>query len=178
MDASNGVVHIIDKVLVPPAPPAPAPAPPALDIVDLAASNKNLTTLVAAIKAAGLVDTLSGKGPYTVFAPTNDAFERLAPGTLPDLLKPENKAKLVDLLTLHVVPDAVLSKNLFTGELIPTVEGGKLSCIITGRKSYGRKYTIIIGEAAVEVPDVLASNGVVHIIDNVVNNNFRPNPPV
>merc|ERR1719331_1207559 len=121
-DASNGVVHIIDAVLMPPSPPAPAPSP-LPSIPALATANKDLSTLVAALKAADLVDTLSGKGPFTVFAPTNEAFAKLPKGTLDNLLKPENKQQLVDILTYHVAPGSVHAADLQNNEKITTVEG-------------------------------------------------------
>merc|ERR1712232_1370502 len=101
--ASNGVVHIIDGVLIPPATP---------NIVRLAESVKDLSTLVAAVVAGGLADTLSSPGPFTVFAPTNEAFAALPAGVLSKLMKPENKKELIDILTYHVLPKKVLSKDL------------------------------------------------------------------
>jgi len=105
-------VHIIDGVLLPPAgPPTPAPPPsppkPTQTIVDLAAADPDFSTLVTALKAAGLVDTLNGPGPFTVLAPTNKAFDTLPAGALANLLKPENKAALVSLLTYHVLPGSL-----------------------------------------------------------------------
>ncbi|MEM1135597.1 MAG: fasciclin domain-containing protein [Bacteroidota bacterium] len=130
------------------------------NIVELASGAENLSTLVAAVKAAGLVETLSGKGPFTVFAPTNDAFAALPEGTLESLLKPENKDKLVSILTYHVVGAKVMSTDLTDGQKAATVQGEK----ITVDLSSGAK----INNASVTTADVKASNGVVHIIDKVI----------
>merc|ERR1712178_677587 len=128
--ASNGVVHIIDGVLIPPAAtptPAPTPAPtPKLNIVKLAESVKDLSTLVAAVVAGDLADTLSSPGPLTVFAPTNEAFAALPAGTLAKLMKPESKKELVDILTFHVLPEKVLSSELKPFQAVKTVEGKPL----------------------------------------------------
>merc|ERR1712199_50398 len=117
--ASNGVVHIIDGVLIPPATP---------NIVKLAESVKDLSTLVAAVVAGGLADTLSSPGPLTVFAPTNEAFAALPAGTLAKLMKPENKKELVDILTYHVLPEKMLAKDfslscISCSQTLKTVEG-------------------------------------------------------
>lgn len=138
------------------------PAPAGKTIVDLAVATPDLSTLVAALKAGGLVDTLSGAGPFTVFAPTNAAFAKLPKGTLETLLKPENKAKLVDILTYHVAGGAaVFSKDLKDGEKIKTVEGKDVTAHIHGG-------VVKINNAQVTTADVAASNGVVHIIDAVL----------
>merc|ERR1711935_1021330 len=124
--ASNGVVHIIDGVLLPaPAAASPSPLP---NIVELAQSVDDLSTLVAAVVAGDLADTLSSPGPFTVFAPTNAAFGALPEGTLDSLLKPENKDQLVDILTYHVLPSQVLSADIQDQEfqLVGTVEGKNL----------------------------------------------------
>merc|ERR1712232_374996 len=115
--ASNGVVHIIDGVLIPPATP---------NIVKLAESVKDLSTLVAAVVAGGLADTLSSPGPFTVFAPTNEAFAALPAGTLAKLMKPESKKELVDILTYHVLSGKVLSTDLKPFQAVKTVEGKPL----------------------------------------------------
>merc|ERR1711865_138989 len=115
--ASNGVVHIINAVLV------GGSAPTESNLVDLAVADSDLSTLVTALKAADLVDTLSGKGPFTVFAPTNEAFAALPAGTLANLLKPENKAQLVDILTYHVAPGDIKFADFKDGEMLKTVEG-------------------------------------------------------
>ena len=128
-------------------------------IVDLAVATPDLSTLVTALKAADLVDTLSGKGPFTVFAPTNEAFAKLPAGVLANLLKPENKAQLVDILTYHVAAGDVQSKDLTDMEMITTVEGKN----VTARVSSDG---IFINSAKVTAADNEASNGVVHIIDS------------
>merc|ERR1712185_129942 len=117
--ASNGVAHIIDGVLLPPAHVG-ADKP---NIVELAQSVDDLSTLVTAVVAGDLVDTLSSPGPFTVFAPTNDAFGALPAGTLDSLLKPENKDQLVDILTYHVLASQVLSTDLKPKQVVKTVEG-------------------------------------------------------
>ena len=131
------------------------------DIVDLAAGNENLSTLVAAVKAAGLVETLKGDGPFTVFAPTNEAFAALPEGTLEMLLKPENRDKLIAILTYHVVAAKVMSTDLSNGQKAKTVQGEQVSVMINN----GR---VMISGAQVVVADVKASNGVVHVINKVI----------
>jgi uncharacterized surface protein with fasciclin (FAS1) repeats len=131
------------------------------DIVDIAASNPDFSTLVTAVKAAGLVDTLKGEGPYTVFAPTNEAFAALPAGTVESLLKPENKAKLVAVLTYHVVPGAVTSDQLAGKRLdVATVQGKTVH--VDGRKG------VKVNKANVIKADIVASNGVIHVIDRVL----------
>jgi uncharacterized surface protein with fasciclin (FAS1) repeats len=130
------------------------------DIVDTAVSAGKFNTLVAAVKAAGLVDTLKGTGPFTVFAPTDDAFAKLPEGTVEDLLKPENKDKLVSILTYHVVPGKVMSSDLKEGMMAATVQGKEVKITLDG----GPK----VNGAVISGPDVEASNGVVHIIDAVI----------
>jgi len=131
------------------------------DIVDLAAGNENLSTLVAAVKAGGLVETLKSDGPFTVFAPTNEAFAALPEGTLEMLLMPENKDKLVAILTYHVVAGKVMSSDLSNGQKAATVQGESVMVDI----SYGN---VKISGAKVVAADVAASNGVVHVIDKVI----------
>jgi uncharacterized surface protein with fasciclin (FAS1) repeats len=146
---------------------------PTKNIIENAVNSKDHTTLVAAVKAAGLVDTLEGPGPFTVFAPTNEAFDKLPAGTVDTLLKPENKAELVKILTYHVVPGKITSKKLekmikqgggkaelktVQGEtLTASVQDGKV--ILTDEKG---------GTATVTIPDVIQSNGVIHVIDAVL----------
>ena len=130
------------------------------DIVDVAAGNKSFGTLVAAVKAAGLVDTLKGKGPYTVFAPTDEAFSKLPKGTVESLLKPENRKKLVSILTYHVVPGKVLAKDVKSGR-VKTANGSSLDV----RVSRGG---VTVNKAKVVATDVMASNGVIHVIDSVI----------
>jgi uncharacterized surface protein with fasciclin (FAS1) repeats len=129
-------------------------------IVQVASGNPAFTTLVAAIKAAGLVETLSGQGPFTVFAPTDAAFKALPKGTLEKLLKPENKATLVKILTYHVVPGAITSKIIKTGN-VKTVEGASVKIKV-------RKGRVTVDNAKVIKADVKASNGVIHVIDKVL----------
>ena len=129
-------------------------------IVEVAAANNSFKTLVAAIQAAGLVETLSGKGPFTVFAPTDKAFEVLPKGTVENLLKPENKAKLQKVLTYHVVAGEVTSKMVKPGN-VKTVEGSPVKISVNGDK-------VMFGRANVIAVDVDASNGVIHVIDQVL----------
>merc|ERR1719171_859413 len=133
------------------------------NIVELASATPDLSTLVTAVKAGGLVDTLSGTGPFTVFAPTNEAFAKLPKATLDFLLKPENKAKLVDILTYHVASGSVHAADLKSGEKITTVEGKQVEARIFDHGKY-----VYINNARVTTADVDASNGVVHIIDSVL----------
>lgn len=143
------------------------------DIVDVAAASKAHTTLVAAVKAADLVATLKSKGPFTVFAPTNDAFAKLPAGTVETLIKPENKAKLTGILTYHVVAGALDAKAVIAAikkgkgkAVLTTVAGGKLTAAIENGK-------VVItdengGKATVTATDLKASNGIVHVIDAVL----------
>jgi len=131
------------------------------DIVDLAIATDFLSTLVAAVKAGDLVDVLKGDGPFTVFAPTNEAFAKLPAGTVEDLLKPENKAKLISILTYHVVPGKVLSKDLKNGQKAKTVEGSEVTVTLKDGKA-------MINNAIVTTADIMADNGVVHVIDTVI----------
>jgi uncharacterized surface protein with fasciclin (FAS1) repeats len=134
------------------------------DIVDTAAGNKDFSTLVAAVKAAGLVETLKGKGPFTVFAPTDDAFKKLPAGTLEDLLKPENKKTLTSILTYHVVPGvydaARITKPKTKRFGIKSVEGSNVNVDL-------RKGVIISG-ATVTKTDIKTTNGVIHVVDTVM----------
>jgi uncharacterized surface protein with fasciclin (FAS1) repeats len=129
------------------------------DIVEVAAGNENFSTLVAAVKAAGLVETLKGEGPFTVFAPTNEAFAKLPAGTVEDLLKPENKEKLVAVLTYHVVAGKVMAADVKAGE-VATVQGSKATLATEGG--------VTIDGAKVVTADVAADNGVIHVIDTVI----------
>ena len=131
------------------------------DIVDTAVSAGNFNTLAAALKAAGLVDTLKGKGPFTVFAPTDEAFAKLPAGTLDDLLKPENKAKLVSILTYHVVPGTVDSAQVTKMSSAKTVQGQSVTISATGAG-------VSIDNAKVVTADIRASNGIIHVIDSVI----------
>jgi uncharacterized surface protein with fasciclin (FAS1) repeats len=137
------------------------PAQKKSDIVDLAVSTDFLSTLVAAVKAGDLVETLKGDGPFTVFAPTNDAFAALPEGTLEMLLKPENKSKLVKVLTYHVVPGKVKSTDLKDGMTAKTVEGSEIKIKLSDKGA-------MVNDAKVTAADIMATNGVVHVIDKVI----------
>jgi len=133
----------------------------AADIVDTAVAAGNFKTLVAAVQAAGLVDTLKGAGPFTVFAPTDEAFAKLPAGTVEDLLKPENKDKLVAILTYHVVPGKVMAADVAGKEtMAKSVQGGE----ITVNGTNGVK----VDGATVVQADIAADNGVIHVIDAVI----------
>ncbi|WP_161987043.1 fasciclin domain-containing protein [Vibrio ponticus] len=131
------------------------------DIVDVAVENGSFTTLVAAVKAAGLVETLKGDGPFTVFAPTDDAFAKLPEGTVEMLLKPENKDKLVAILTYHVVPGKVMAADVVKLDKATTVQGQDVMISVNGDK-------VMVDNANVVATDVKASNGVIHVIDTVI----------
>lgn len=154
--ASNGVIHVIDSVILPPESMAPTQ-----DIVDTAVANGSFKTLVAAIQAAGLVDTLKGTGPFTVFAPTDDAFKALPAGTLDMLLKPENKQKLTDILTYHVVPGALSPVDLYTNPQAATVMGQDVKFSVKDGAFY-------INEAQVVLAAVPTTNGTIYVIDQVI----------
>ncbi len=148
--------------------------PAKMDIVETAVSAGSFNTLAAALKAAGLVDTLKGKGPFTVFAPTDEAFAKLPAGTLDDLLKPENKAKLTRILTYHVVAGRVMASDVVKLDSAKTVAGPSLRISTTGG-------SVMVDNANVVKTDVLASNGVIHVIDSVdhaVLPSHRPRPPM
>jgi uncharacterized surface protein with fasciclin (FAS1) repeats len=132
----------------------------AADIVDTAVANGNFKTLVAAVQAAGLAETLKGTGPFTVFAPTDAAFAALPAGTVDDLLKPENKDKLVAVLTYHVVPGKVLSTDLSDGLKAKTVQGAEVT--------FDLDNGAMVNDAKVVTADVTADNGVIHVIDKVI----------
>jgi len=139
---------------------AVAHAAPSQDIVDTAVAAGSFKTLVAAVQAAGLVDTLKGAGPFTVFAPTDEAFAKLPAGTVEDLLKPENKAKLTAILTYHVVPGKVMAADVVKLHDAKTVNGQSLK-IKAGK-------TVSVDKATVVKTDIETSNGVIHVIDTVV----------
>jgi len=130
------------------------------DIVAVASGAENFKTLVAAVKAAGLVETLQGKGPFTVFAPTDEAFAKLPAGTVDDLLKPENKAKLAAILKYHVVPGKVLAADVKTMEA-KTAQGQSVKLEVSNAG-------VTVDNAKVIKTDVLAQNGVIHVIDSVI----------
>jgi uncharacterized surface protein with fasciclin (FAS1) repeats len=139
---------------------------PSKNIIENAVKSKDHTTLVAAVKAAGLVDTLEGKGPFTVFAPTNAAFGKLPAGTVDTLVKPENKKTLTKILTYHVVPGKLEAADLTDGKKLKTVEGEELTV-----KKSGDSVMIVDakgGSATVTIPNVNQSNGVIHVVDTVL----------
>jgi len=159
VDATNGVVHIIDRVLIPPHVGVKVQA--AKNIVELAQATPDLSTLVAAVVAGKLVDTLSGPGPFTVFAPTNEAFAKLPAATLKRLLDPAHIDELDAVLTYHVVAGAVHSTDLKPEQDVKSVEGSELRIVVRGGNVY-------VDRAKVVTANVDASNGVVHIIDRVL----------
>ncbi|MEM9279636.1 MAG: fasciclin domain-containing protein [Pseudomonadota bacterium] len=132
----------------------------AADIVDTAVSAGSFKTLVAAVQAAGLVETLKGDGPFTVFAPTDDAFAALPEGTVENLLKPENKDQLTAILTYHVVAGKVMSTDLQDNMKAATVQGGEVTIDLDNGP--------MVNDANIVTPDVAADNGVIHVIDKVI----------
>lgn len=134
---------------------------PSKNIVENAVGSSDHTTLVAAVKQAGLVETLSGTGPFTVFAPTNAAFDAIPKATLDGLMKPEMKADLTKILTYHVVAGAVKAADLKDGQELTTVQGGKLKVSI-------KDGVVMINNAKVTIADVVSSNGVTHVVDAVL----------
>ncbi|SHG79965.1 fasciclin domain-containing protein [Cognatishimia maritima] len=130
------------------------------DIVDTAVGAGDFGTLVAAVQAAGLVETLKGDGPFTVFAPTDEAFAALPEGTVENLLKPENKDQLIAILTYHVVPGKVMSTDLSDDMKAATVQGGEITIDLDNG--------VMINDASVAAADIVASNGVIHVIDKVI----------
>jgi len=147
----NGVIHVIDSVIL----------PADTTIVETAVSAGTFKTLVAAVKAAGLAETLSGEGPFTVFAPTDDAFAKLPAGTVESLLKPENKAKLVSILTYHVVAGRVYSGDAVAAKKASTLEGSPIEISVTASGAR-------VNEAKLVATDLDGSNGVIHVIDSVL----------
>jgi len=131
------------------------------DIVDTAVAAGDFKTLAAALQAAGLVDTLKGPGPFTVFAPTDEAFAKLPAGTVENLLKPENHDKLVAILTYHVVPGKVMAKDVVKLYEAKTVNGKDVTIMAEGGK-------VMVGDANVVKTDIACSNGVIHVIDSVL----------
>lgn len=134
---------------------------PAKDIVDTAVAAGSFTTLAKALQAADLVETLKGKGPFTVFAPTDEAFAKLPAGTLEDLLKPENKSKLQRILTYHVVAGKVGSAQVVKMSSAKAVSGDSITIKTSGK-------TVMVDNATVVKADIPASNGVIHVIDTVI----------
>jgi len=133
------------------------------DIVDTAVGAGKFKTLVAAVKAAGLVETLKGKGPFTVLAPTDEAFAKLPEGTVESLLKPENKDKLIAILTYHVIPGAAMAADVvkLDGKKVKTVEGSEIEVSVNDGK-------VMVNKANVVKTDIKTSNGVIHVIDAVI----------
>ena len=148
--AANGVIHVIDSVILPPK-----------DIVETAVADGRFTTLVAAVQAAGLVDTLKSEGPFTVFAPTDDAFAKLPEGTVAELLKPENLESLQNILLYHVVPGSVKAEQVVTLENAETALGPKVSIKVEEGK-------VFVNDAEVIITDIQTYNGVIHVIDSVI----------
>lgn len=130
-------------------------------VVDVAVGAGQFETLVAAVKAAGLVETLNGEGPFTVFAPTDDAFAALPDGTVESLLEPENKDKLVSILTYHVVPGKKLAGDVVGADTLETVQGNNIDVTVNGD-------SVKVDNANVIKTDVMAGNGVIHVIDAVI----------
>jgi len=151
--ADNGVIHVIDSVILPPADMA--------DIVDTAVADGRFTTLAAALGAAELVETLKGEGPFTVFAPTDDAFAALPEGTVESLLLPENKQALTDILLYHVVAGKVMAEDVVSLTEAETVLGQNVSIKVDMGKVY-------INESEVIITDIMTSNGIIHVIDAVL----------
>jgi len=156
---TNGVIHVIDAVLLPPSDEA---AMEKKTIVDVAVADGRFNTLVAAVTAAELVETLSGEGPFTVFAPTDDAFAALPAGTVDSLLLPENKQQLTDILLYHVVSGKVMAADVVTLTSAPTVLGKDVTITVKDGKVFLNDTVQVI------ITDVEASNGVIHVIDAVL----------
>jgi uncharacterized surface protein with fasciclin (FAS1) repeats len=154
VEASNGVIHVIDAVLLPPAELS--------DIVDTAVADGRFTTLAAALQAAGLVETLKGEGPFTVFAPTDDAFAKLPAGTVETLLKPENLEQLKSILLYHVVAGKVMAADVVTLTSADAVSGAQISIKMQDGKVYLNETIQVI------ITDIETSNGVIHVIDAVL----------
>lgn len=148
---SNGVIHVIDSVIL----------PADKDIVDTAVAAGSFNTLVAAVKAAGLVETLKGEGPFTVFAPTDEAFAKLPEGTVANLLKPENKDQLIAVLTYHVVAGKVMAADVVKVSSAKTVNGKSATVKVSD-------VGVMIDGAKVVATDIETSNGVIHVIDSVI----------
>jgi transforming growth factor-beta-induced protein len=148
---SNGVIHVIDSVIL----------PADKDIVDTAVAAGSFKTLAAALTAAGLVDTLKSEGPFTVFAPTDEAFAKLPEGTVENLLKPENKEKLIAVLTYHVVPGKVMASDVVKLKSAKTVNGKAVKIAV-------EEGSVSVDAAKVVATDIETSNGVIHVIDSVI----------
>lgn len=164
-DANTTDSTMMDSTAMAPAEPGVevggAMMVPSKNIVENAVGSSDHTTLVAAVTAAGLAETLSGPGPFTVFAPTNEAFSKVPKATLDNLMKPEMKADLTKILTYHVVPGALMAADLKDGQELTTVQGQKLQVTVKDGKVW-------VGGATVTIADVVSSNGVTHVIDGVL----------
>jgi len=160
IETSNGIIHVIDAVLLPPTDEAAMEEKNT--IVDIAVADGRFTTLVAAVTAADLVETLSGEGPFTVFAPTDDAFAALPAGTLDSLLLPENKQQLTDILLYHVVSGKVMAADVVTLTSAPTVLGKDVTITVKDGNVFLNDTVQVI------ITDIEASNGVIHVIDAVL----------
>jgi uncharacterized surface protein with fasciclin (FAS1) repeats len=159
IETSNGVIHVIDAVLL---PPTDETASESNTIVDVAVADGRFTTLVAAVQAAELVETLSGEGPFTVFAPTDDAFAALPAGTLDSLLLPENKQALTDILLYHVVSGKVMAADVVGLTSASTVLGADITITV-------RDGNVFLNDTVqVIITDIETSNGVIHVIDAVL----------
>ena len=156
VDASNGIIHVIDAVIL----------PESKSLLEVAKGASTFHTLAAAIEAADLVEVLSGPGPFTVLAPTDDAFAKLPAGTVENLLKPENKDQLRTILLYHVVPGRVYSDTVVTLKGAPTASG--ITAPISVKKGSGKNPTVMIDNAKVVKTDIDASNGVIHVLDAVI----------
>jgi uncharacterized surface protein with fasciclin (FAS1) repeats len=165
IEASNGVIHVIDRVLVPEVDEPPMPE--GKNIVETAMDDDRFSTLVTAVEAAGLVDTLSGEGPFTVFAPTNDAFAALPEGTL-DALLADPQGALTDVLLYHVVADSLMAADVAGRDAVTTVQGEDAPITVD------EDGTVRIAGAAITVTDIEATNGVIHVIDMVITPPVEP----
>lgn len=152
---TNGIIHVIDTVLLP------------ADLVGFAAATPDFGTLVAAVGAAGLADTLAGTGPFTVFAPTDAAFAALPDGTLDSLLQPENKDKLVEILTYHVVPGHYTAEEVIAMDSATSVQGSQME-FRTERNGDGGLEAVYVDGARIVKTDLFGLNGVIHVIDSVI----------
>lgn len=152
---SNGVIHVIDQVILP------------KNLAEVATHAGIFSTLLAAADAAGLVDTLSNSGPFTVFAPTDDAFAKLPANTVSDLLKPENKDQLVSVLTYHVVPGIVKAADVVKLDAAASVQGSTIDVTVE-KDAAGAITGVMVDKANVTATDIIASNGVIHVIDAVI----------
>lgn len=151
IDCSNGVIHVIDTVIL----------PSTMDLIETAVEAGSFKTLAAALNAAALVEALQGDGPFTVFAPTDAAFDALPEGTVASLLKPENKKKLAAVLTYHVVPGRIYSETVAAGAELTTLQGQKL-------KSRSHESNVMINGAGIIQANIETTNGVIHVIDKVL----------